>query len=108
MSQFDMSKIFEYMSAMQKSIRRNDMESAYFFALKVEEFNPKMLWNRLQIIVSEDIGNANPSLPSTFETLRKWYFDELDKGKSGVLYLAHIISLMTVGGKSRDSDNLIT
>lgn len=105
---FDMSKIFEYMSAMQKGIRRNDLETAYFFALKIEEFNPIMLWNRLQVIVSEDIGNANPSLPATFEVLRNWYFKELNNGKSSLLYLAHVITLMASGAKSRDSDNIIT
>lgn len=105
-NKFDMTQIFEAMSAMQKAIRRNEMETAYYFALKIEEFNPLMLWNRLQVIVSEDIGNANPSLPSTFDTLRNWYYKEMDAGKSGVLQLAHIISLMATGPKSRDSDNL--
>lgn len=106
MSKIDMTSIFEAMSAMQKAIRRNEMETAYFFALKIEEFNPIMLWNRLQVIVCEDIGNANPSLPTTFETLRTWYYREMDKGKEGVLILAHVISLMATGPKSRDSDNL--
>ena len=102
-----MTPIYEAMSAMQKSIRRNDLEKAYYFALKVEEFNPKMLWNRLQIIVSEDIGPANPNLPMTFEIIKKWYFDDLNKGSTGQLFLSHMIALMASGPKSRDADNLI-
>ena len=103
----DMTPVFEAMSAMQKSIRRNDVEKAYYFALKLEDFNPKMLWNRLQIIVSEDIGRANPSLPATFDVLMRWYFDDLKKGGKGTLYLSHVISLMATGDKCRDADNLI-
>ncbi|MDC3257162.1 hypothetical protein OAU44_00140 [bacterium] len=103
-----MNPIFEAMSAMQKGIRRNEPETAYFFALVLERFNPIMLWNRLQIIVSEDIGRANPSLPTTFETLRKWYYDDLDKGGTGTLYLSHIITLMASGPKCRDADNIVT
>jgi len=104
---FDMNPIFEFMSAMQKAIRRNKSEEAYYFALKMEEFNPKMLMNRLQEIVIEDIGNANPNLPYVFDVLRKWYFQKLDKGKHGHLELVQIILLMASGNKSRDSVNLL-
>jgi len=104
---FDMNPIFEAMSAMQKSIRRNLPEQAYYFALKMEAFNPKMLMNRLQEIVIEDIGNGNPNLPYIFDTLRKWYYIKLEKGKHGHLELVQIILLMASGNKSRDSVNLL-
>lgn len=104
---FDMNPYFEAMSAMQKSIRRNLPEQAYYFALKMEEFNPKMLMNRLQEIVIEDIGDANPTLPYVFDVLRKWYFEKLDKGKHGHLELVQIILIMASGDKSRDSVNLL-
>ena len=107
LSKYDMNPIFEAMSAMQKSIRRNKPKDAYYFALKVEEFNPKMLWNRLQEIVSEDIGIANPTLPLTFNVLREWYFEKMEKGKHGHLYLIHAILLMATGAKSRDTVNLL-
>jgi len=104
---FDMNPVFEAMSAMQKSIRRNQTEQAYFFALKMEEFNPAMLMNRLQEIVVEDIGIGNENLPYIFDTLRKWYFQKLDKGKHGHLELAQIIIIMSNGKKSRDSVNFL-
>lgn len=104
---FDMNPIFEYLSAMQKAIRRNKTEEAYYFALKLEEFNPKMLMNRLQEIVIEDIGDAFPSLPYVFDTLRKWYFEKMEKQKHGHLELVQIIILMSQGDKSRNSVNLL-
>lgn len=102
----NMTPVFEAMSAMQKAIRRNEMTNAYYWALMLEQFNPKMLWNRLQVIVSEDIGRAQPELAATFEVVRKWYFEELAKGKNGAIQLSHIISQMASGPKCRDADNL--
>jgi replication-associated recombination protein RarA len=102
----DMTPVYEAMSALQKAIRRNEMWNAYYWALKLEAFNPKMLWNRLQVIVSEDIGRAQPELAATFEAVRNWYFTDRDKGKNGAIYLSHIISQMASGPKSRDADNL--
>ena len=101
-----MTPVYEAMSALQKAIRRNEMSNAYYWALKLEAFNTKMLWNRLQIIVSEDIGRAQPELAATFEVVRKWYFENRDKGKDSTIQLAHIISQMASGPKSRDADNL--
>ena len=102
----NMTPVFEAMSAMQKAIRRNQMSNAFYWALKLEAFNPKMLWNRLQIIVSEDIGRAQPELAATFEVLRNWYFGDRAKGNDGAVFLAHTISQMASGPKCRDSDNL--
>jgi replication-associated recombination protein RarA len=106
MNKINMSPVYEAMSALQKAIRRNEMSNAYYWALKLEAFNTKMLWNRLQIIVSEDIGRAQPELAATFEVVRKWYFENRDKGKDATIQLAHIISQMASGPKSRDADNL--
>ena len=107
-NKIDMTPVYEAMSALQKAIRRNEMANAYYWALKLEAFNTKMLWNRLQIIVSEDIGRAQPELAATFDVLRKWYFTDKDKGGTGRLYLSHIISQMASGPKSRDADDLIS
>ena len=103
----NMTPVYEAMSALQKAIRRNEMSNAYYWALKLEAFNTKMLWNRLQIIVCEDIGRAQPELAATFDVLKKWYFTDKDKGGTGKLYLSHIISQMASGPKCRDADNLI-
>lgn len=105
-NKINMTPVYETMSALQKAIRRNQMEEAYFHALKLESFNPKMLWNRLQVIVSEDIGRAKPYLAATFEAVRNWYFRDREAGKNGAIYLSHIISEMASGPKCRDADNL--
>lgn len=110
MSKFDMTPIFEAMSAMQKYIRRSQPKEAFYFAMQIAEFNPYMMWKRLEVIVSEDIGPANPTLPSQFQVLRDWYFngaEGLNKGHAGTLYLAHVILLMCNSPKSRDAVNLL-
>lgn len=107
MTKFNMNPIFEAMSAMQKYIRRSQPKEAFYFAMKLCEFNPVMMWNRLQEIVSEDIGIVNPNLVVTFEILRKWYYQKMDQKKNGTLYLAHAILLMCQSPKSRDATNLL-
>lgn len=105
-----MTPVFEAMSAMQKYIRRSQPKEALYFALKVSEFNPYMMWKRLEVIVSEDIGTANPNLPANFQVLRDWYFngaEGLKNNKSGSLCLAHTILLMCNSPKSRDAVNLL-
>ena len=105
-----MNPVFEAMSAMQKYIRRSQPKEAFYFALKVAEFNPFMMWKRLEVIVCEDIGPANPTLPAQFQVLRDWYYDGtegLNKGHAGTIYLAHVIMLMCNSPKSRDATNLL-
>jgi len=102
-----MNDMFEYMSAMQKEIRRNNPKHAFYFAWKLEEINPVFMMNRLQEIVSEDIGAAQPNLPMVFQILKKQYFDKMNKGKDGDLELAHLIMLLASGPKSRDTVALI-
>jgi hypothetical protein len=49
-------------SAMQKAIRRGDVETAQIMAEGLYSFDPEYCWRRLPIIVVEDIGVANPIL----------------------------------------------
>jgi len=60
---------YELLSALQKDIRRGNEYEAMFWAVELETFNPRMLWNRLTVIASEDIGPANPVMSLVIETL---------------------------------------
>ena len=102
-----MSPIFEAMSAMQKFIRRNKPDEALHFAMKIEEFNPKMLWNRLEVIVVEDIGVADHTKITTIHTLKQMYYDSMNRGKYGGLFLSAAILLLASGPKSWDAGALI-
>jgi replication-associated recombination protein RarA len=48
----------EVTSALQKEIRRCKEYEAVYWALELESFNYKALWNRLKVIASEDVGLA--------------------------------------------------
>ena len=65
----------ELLSALQKDIRRGNEYEAVFWAVELERFNPRMLWNRLRVIASEDVGPAYPLMPRLIETLEIQYFD---------------------------------
>ena len=102
-----MTPTFEAMSAMQKYIRKNMQKEALFHALKIEEFNPKMLWNRLMVIVVEDIGVADHRKITTLHTLKKLYEDSMNRGKYGGLFLSAAIQILATGPKSWDAGSLI-
>jgi len=101
--------IYELASALQKDIRREKEDRAMFWAVELESFNDKMLWNRLRIIASEDISIANPTLPLLIDTLEKQYYDFKKKPNDTAhrLFLAHAILLLCRNGKSRIANNLV-
>lgn len=65
---------YEVMSAFQKSIRRCEEEETVFWGIELFESNYiGHLWNRMYIIVHEDIGLAEPKMPATFHALKSAY-----------------------------------
>jgi replication-associated recombination protein RarA len=86
-----------------------EYEAAHF-AVELEEFNPTMLWNRLKIIASEDIGPANPVMPLLIDYLQKQYLTEKSKlAESGYkLYLMNAVVCLCRSQKSRIADDLQT
>lgn len=46
----------ELLSALQKDIRKGKIYPAMFWAVELESFNDKALWNRVRVIASEDIS----------------------------------------------------
>jgi len=78
------------------------------WAVELESFNPKMLWNRLRIIASEDIGMANSLVCVVIDVLARQYFEALEKKKdSKRLFLSHAILLLARSTKSRIVDNFL-
>ncbi len=82
---------------------------AVHFAVELEEFNPTMLWNRLKIIASEDIGPANPIMPLLIDYLQKQYLTEKAKlaESSHRLFLINAVVCLSRSQKSRITDDLL-
>jgi replication-associated recombination protein RarA len=99
---------YELLSALQKDIRRGNEYQAMFWAAELESFNSKMLWNRLQVIASEDIGVANPFAPLLIDVLERKY-DDAKKRNSGSyrLFLTHAVLFLARSRKSRIVDDLL-
>jgi len=99
--------ISEVKSCLQKTIRRGLEREAMFWALEMAESEYwEPLWNRLEIIVNEDIGLANPQLIVLIHTLRKQadMLRELENN-NWYLMLANAIMSMCRTPKSREADH---
>ncbi len=101
---------YELLSALQKCVRRGLEYEAVHFAVELEEFNPTMLWNRLKIIASEDIGPANPTAVLLMDVLQKQYLAEKGKLAESAyrLYLVNAVVCLCRSPKSRIADDLQT
>jgi len=101
---------YELLSALQKCVRRGMEYEAVHFAAELEEFNPTMLWNRLKIIASEDIGPANPLMPLLIDYLQRQYQTEKSKLAESTykLYLINAVVCLCRSQKSRITDDLQT
>lgn len=96
----------ECISALQKSIRRGLEREAMYWAIEIECLAHQYLWNRLEVIVNEDIGIANPLAIVTAHTLKEQYLDMRARGKTSTrLVLANAIMLMCRSPKSRLADH---
>jgi len=100
---------YELLSALQKCIRRGMDYEAVHFAIELEEFNPTMLWNRLKIIASEDIGPANPAMPLLVDLMQKQYLTEKSKLAESTykLFLVNTVVCLCRSQKSRITDDLL-
>lgn len=92
--------VYEVISALQKEIRRGNEEQALYWALELESFNKKALWNRLRVIASEDIGIANNSMAILIDALNRAY-DQ----KQELLFVAHAVLALCRSVKSRIVDD---
>jgi replication-associated recombination protein RarA len=99
---------YELLSALQKCIRRGLEYEAVHFAVELEEFNSTMLWNRLKIIASEDIGAANPIMPLLVDLMQKQYLAEKSKlaENNSSLFFVNAVVCLCRSQKSRVTDDL--
>ena len=100
--------LFECSSAMQKSVRRGEIDDAMYFAVELDMSGyGEYLWRRLRTIASEDIGLANPHLPATLSALYESWVDFANREqKTDRIFLAHAVLLLCTSAKSRIADNL--
>ena len=86
----------EVVSSLQKSIRRGMEEEALFWALELADSGyGQYLWRRLGVIVSEDIGLAEPLSPVIINSLaenckrctKSWKEPEMLPMARAVLYM---------------------
>lgn len=101
-------------SALQKFIRRGMEYEAVHVAFQLEENYPyNILWNRLKVIASEDVGYVNPIMSVVVETLYKQYFAEktkLDKkawDNSHRLFFVNAVICLCRSPKNRITDDLL-
>jgi replication-associated recombination protein RarA len=100
--------LHEVISALQKDIRRGNEYQAVCWAKELESFNARILWNRLRVIASEDIGLANPLAPLVIDVLEKNYADSLARQNDSCrLFLVHAVLYLARSLKSRIVDNLL-
>lgn len=97
---------WEGSSSFQKAVRRGDEEEALYWA--VEFYDRKNLtsyiWNRMFVMVSEDIGLANPQLPQQIWSLYGIYEhfkSKNNKHEPEKLHYIHAVLLLVRSPKSR-------
>lgn len=103
-------KLFDVVSALQKSIRRGDAKTAGYFALEMEASGyVRYLWRRLFVISAEDIAGC---VTQEVEALHNTFLHVNAKSKKldrpeGRLFIAKAVILLAKAYKCRDADHLI-
>jgi replication-associated recombination protein RarA len=98
---------FECSSAFQKAIRRGDERIALFFGgeLYCSGYS-NYAWKRIKVIVSEDIGLANPNAVTQIDALYNNWQDIKEKNlEEAIIPFTHAILLLSRSPKSRLVDN---
>lgn len=100
--------IDELRSVLQKSIRRGWVEEAALAAYELYSSGAdaeEMLWRRLEIIATEDVGLGLPTAPAIIEAInnqRKRMEDRADRW----IYTAHAVRLLATAPKDNMSMEL--
>lgn len=87
------------MSALQKAIRRGQLENALYWAseLSLGGFD-HVLWSRLRVMCSEDIGVADNSIAPLVTDME---LKAQRHAKEKNLYITHAVTAMVMARKSR-------
>jgi len=98
----------EIRSVLQKSIRRGLLEEAILAAYEYYATGPEMeelLWRRLEIIATEDVGLGLITAPALLEALNAQR-QRIPPGPDRWIYSAHAVRLLTTAKKDRTSMEL--
>jgi replication-associated recombination protein RarA len=98
----------ELRSVLQKSIRRGRVEEAALAAYELFLNGPEteeLLWRRLEIMASEDVGFGLTNAPAIIEALYAQATRMLDRGDRWI-YCAHAVRLLAMAPKDSMSMEL--
>ena len=100
----------EVISALQKEIRRGNLENAALLAwemLNTSEELEEVLWSRLQVISVEDVGFGDLQAPILVETLYQMHLRLPRPRGDRFLFAIHAIRFLCQSVKDRSSDELL-
>jgi replication-associated recombination protein RarA len=100
--------IDELRSVLQKSIRRGKVEDAAIAAFEFFATGPEteeVLWRRLEIIATEDVGLGMPAAPAIINSLYLQATRMSDPGDRWI-YCAHAVRLLATAKKDNMSNEL--
>lgn len=100
----------EIISALQKEIRRGNIENAAVLAYEMLSTSAEMeacLWSRLQVISVEDIGFGNLDAPLLIETLYQMHLRLPRTAGDRFLFAIHAVRFLCQCQKERGSDDLL-
>jgi replication-associated recombination protein RarA len=98
----------ELRSVLQKSIRRGWVEEAALAAYELFSSSAEteeVVWRRLEIIATEDVGLGLPTAPAIIEALNQQRQRMQDRGDRWI-YLAHAVRLLATAQKDNMSMEL--
>jgi replication-associated recombination protein RarA len=98
----------EVRSVLQKSIRRGWVEDAVLAAYELYETGPEseeMLWRRLEIIATEDVGYGLIEAPALIEALNAQRL-RIPASTDRWIYAVHAVRLLATAPKDRTTTDL--
>lgn len=107
-------EFFEVTSAFQKSVRRGLEDDALYWGLELYKSGYReYVWKRIMVMTSEDIGLAEPELPTRINALYNFFslFNKDEKQKefgNNVLFVVQAILHIVRAKKSRLVDETCT
>jgi replication-associated recombination protein RarA len=103
-------KADQVISALQKEIRRSNIENACLLAYEMILTSPELedyLWERLKIISVEDIGFGEPNAPVIIQNLYEMTISYDRSVSERKLFAIHAVRYLCLCQKDRSSDEML-
>jgi replication-associated recombination protein RarA len=100
----------EVISALQKEIRRGNLENAALLAYEMHITSPELeafLWQRLMVISVEDVGMGALNAPNLIYTLYQMFQTLPPDSRDRPLFIIHAVRYLCTREKDRSSDELL-